>query len=199
MAHVDTPRSENQFASLVVCLPPAHEGGALVVRHNNRSIEFDWSGPASDMIQWAAFYSDCEHEVMPLTSGHRITLTYNLYYQVTHPQPGHTVLPVHSFPIYHDLQAALLNSGFLRSGGILGFYCNHACPHSNERLRKGLPAALKGIDLLVYAVCRSLDLRTKARPILKLESEFDDFLEELSSSDHEDCARKFCRRNSPKV
>jgi 2OG-Fe(II) oxygenase superfamily len=189
-SHVDTPRSENQFASLVVCLPSAHEGGALVFRHNNRSIDFDWSGPASDMIQWAAFYSDCEHEVMPLTSGHRITLTYNLFYQVTQPQPGHTVLPVHSFPIYHDLQAALLNPGFLKPGGILGFYRNHSYPHSNERLRKGVPAALKGIDLLVYAVCRSLGLRTKARPILNLESEFDNSLDELSASDYEDYSRE---------
>lgn len=30
-------------------------------------------------IEWAAFYSDCEHEVMEVSSGHRLTLTYNLY------------------------------------------------------------------------------------------------------------------------
>lgn len=29
----DTPRSEDQFGSLVVCLPVPHEGGSLVVRH----------------------------------------------------------------------------------------------------------------------------------------------------------------------
>lgn len=31
--HVDTPRSELQFGSLVVCLPTAHKGGQLVVQH----------------------------------------------------------------------------------------------------------------------------------------------------------------------
>lgn len=31
-SHVDTPRSETQFGSLVVCLPCAHEGGALIIR-----------------------------------------------------------------------------------------------------------------------------------------------------------------------
>jgi hypothetical protein len=29
-------------------------------------------------MQWAAFYSDSEHEVLPVTDGYRITLTYNL-------------------------------------------------------------------------------------------------------------------------
>ena len=29
-AHVDTPRSEKQFGSLVVCLPVAHEGLLLL-------------------------------------------------------------------------------------------------------------------------------------------------------------------------
>ena len=31
------------------------------------------------MIQWAAFFSDCEHEVLEVTAGERVTLTYNLY------------------------------------------------------------------------------------------------------------------------
>jgi hypothetical protein len=185
-AHVDTPRSETQFGSLVVCLPSGHEGGALVLRHDDRSVQFDWSGPAPDKIQWAAFYSDCEHEVMPLISGHRITLTYNLYYQTTQPQSGWAVpIPVQSFPVYLDLQAALQNSGFMKRGGILGFYCSHAYPHSNTKLRKELPVALKGVDLLIFTVCRSLGLQTKARPIIEFDKH-DNFDADVTWSD-EDC------------
>jgi hypothetical protein len=144
-----------------------------VLRHDGRIITFDWSGPAADTIQWAAFYSDCEHEVMPLVSGHRITLTYNLYYQIDQPRCGDALpLPLHSFPLYHDLQAALQTRGFMDSGGILGFYCNHAYPHANKGLGLKLPMALKGVDLLVYAVCRSLGLETKARPILEPDELF---------------------------
>ena len=36
-------------------------------------------GTAPPSISWAAFYSDCEHEVLEVTEGHRLTLTYNLY------------------------------------------------------------------------------------------------------------------------
>ena len=112
---------------------------------------------------------------MPLVSGHRVTLTYNLYFRNAQPQPGHALtLPVHSLPIYYDLQAALQTPGFMKSGGILGFYCNHAYPHSHVTLRRELPMALKGVDLLVYAVCRSLGLKTKARPILEPEEDDDD-------------------------
>ena len=29
-----------------------------------------------NLIKWAAFYSDVEHEILPVTEGHRVTLTY---------------------------------------------------------------------------------------------------------------------------
>ncbi|KAK4695497.1 hypothetical protein P7C71_g2267, partial [Lecanoromycetidae sp. Uapishka_2] len=45
----------------------------------NERFEYDWSNEDADVISWAAFYSDCEHEVQEVESGHRITLTYNLY------------------------------------------------------------------------------------------------------------------------
>jgi hypothetical protein len=47
-AHVDTPRSGQQFGSLVVCLPSTHQGGALVVRHADRSVTYDWSSTDED-------------------------------------------------------------------------------------------------------------------------------------------------------
>ena len=77
-SHVDTPRSKNMFGSLVVCLPSEFTGGALVTRHQGRKVTFDWS--SSTTTHWAAFFSDVEHEVLPVTSGHRITLAYNLHY-----------------------------------------------------------------------------------------------------------------------
>jgi hypothetical protein len=41
--HVDTPRSQHQFGSLVVCLPVEHEGGQLKVRYKGKEFTFDWS------------------------------------------------------------------------------------------------------------------------------------------------------------
>ena len=30
---------------------------------------------------WVSFFTDCEHEVMPVEEGYRVTLAYNLYFQ----------------------------------------------------------------------------------------------------------------------
>ena len=83
--HVDTPREgAAQFGTLIVCFPVAHEGGTLRVRHRGRTIDYSWgAGAAEGLVQWAAVYSDCSHEVLPVSSGARVTLTYNL---VAHPK-----------------------------------------------------------------------------------------------------------------
>lgn len=54
-------------------------GGALAIRHSGQDVLFDWSSEQTKSIQWAAFFSDCEHEVLEVTDGHRVTLAYNLY------------------------------------------------------------------------------------------------------------------------
>jgi hypothetical protein len=41
-AHVDTPRGEKMFGSLVIVLPTPHECGALVFRHHGQEWTFDF-------------------------------------------------------------------------------------------------------------------------------------------------------------
>ncbi|KAL0575718.1 hypothetical protein V5O48_006252 [Marasmius crinis-equi] len=76
--HKDTPRSERMFGSLLIVSSTPHTGGKLVLRHEGKKSTFD-SGKllsdAVDEIAFVAFFSDVEHEVLPVTSGHRITLT----------------------------------------------------------------------------------------------------------------------------
>jgi hypothetical protein len=76
--HRDTEKCEGMFATLVVVLPSAHEGGELVVRHNGREATLSLSGDDPGVARWAAFYCDCAHELKPLRSGHRVALVYNL-------------------------------------------------------------------------------------------------------------------------
>jgi hypothetical protein len=85
--HVDTPRSKNMFGSLVIVFPTPHEGGALHLRHRDQEWIFDsgqvLTAKGESPIGYAAFFSDIEHEVAPVTSRHRVTLTYNLYLTTT--------------------------------------------------------------------------------------------------------------------
>jgi len=164
--HVDTPRGEDQIGSLVVCLPTIfkgkfdlllpswvkadkHKGGELGVRHKGNDIRFNWSSTSDSApkIQWAAFYSDCEHEVFPVTSGSRITLTYNLFASRGFEKlAGSQTINANptSLPLYTTLQDALASPNFMRKGGQLGIYLAHAYPFTHSTLHRSVRPALKG-------------------------------------------------------
>jgi hypothetical protein len=116
-SQVDTPRSSFRFGSLVVSFTSSHEGGDLVVRHNDTSFNYIWG--ASRDIEWAAFYADCEHEVLEVTKGHRVTLTYTLSY-ITSKEPFLLLMRPN-----HKLNKVLVNAmstrQFMPNGGFSGF------------------------------------------------------------------------------
>lgn len=105
-------------------------GGSLAVRHLGKKMVFDWAtakagtkkesiGDSKEpSVQWAAFYSDCEHEVHGVKNGHRVTLTYNLY--VCRGQ-GHLagatpVLDPTQLPLYKGLKRAIASPQILKRG-----------------------------------------------------------------------------------
>lgn len=168
-SHVDTPRSGDMFGSLVVSLPSHFTGGELVTRHNGRQVTFDWSRDSKTCTQWGAFFSDVEHEVLPVGSGHRITLTYNLYYLEQHKSPTISSIDVTYDPFYKELQAALHNPHFMRKGGILGFYSQHKYINkslANNDIDKFATSYLKGPDALIYYTAKSLSLPIAIKPII---------------------------------
>jgi len=60
------------------------------------------------------------------------------------------------------------------TGGTLGFFCAHKYAHTREGMKNLMPFALKGIDVAVFSVFRSLGVEVSVRPILdprNLESE----------------------------
>ena len=164
-AHVDTPRSGNMFGSLVVCLPSQFTGGSLLTRHHDQEVAYDWSSPTSDPVQhvqWAAFFSDVEHEILPVTSGYRATLTYNLHHcDQLNPVPS---LEVTTTPFYQNLKAALGQPHFLREGGVLGFACQHSYVFE-EFNSKDPKFLLKGSDRMVMLAANSLGLEVAVKSI----------------------------------
>ncbi len=78
VTHRDTEKSAGMFATLIVALPSVHAGGALEVRHRGREARLDLRCTDYSELAWAAFYADCVHEVLPITSGSRLVLVYNL-------------------------------------------------------------------------------------------------------------------------
>jgi hypothetical protein len=63
------------IGTLVVSLPSSHTGGELVIEHNGKTVAYQASATE---VSVAAFYADCRHEVKPVRTGYRVTLTCNL-------------------------------------------------------------------------------------------------------------------------
>lgn len=75
LAHQDSEKDDSMVGTLVVTLPSRYAGGDLMVGHNG-----EWKAyrGSATTLSLAAFYADCQHEVLRVKSGYRITLTYNL-------------------------------------------------------------------------------------------------------------------------
>lgn len=76
--HQDTEKTDNMVATLVIILPSNHEGGELIIDHCGEKKIFKSNDPKLNKLLCIAFYADCYHEVKEVTSGHRVSLTYNL-------------------------------------------------------------------------------------------------------------------------
>ena len=78
VSHRDTEKAPGMFATLIIALPSVHDGGELLVRHKDREVRLALRADDPSESAFAAFYADCLHEVLPVTSGCRLTLVYNL-------------------------------------------------------------------------------------------------------------------------
>ncbi|MCB2261534.1 MAG: 2OG-Fe(II) oxygenase [Candidatus Thiosymbion ectosymbiont of Robbea hypermnestra] len=85
--HRDTEKAPGMFATLVVVLPSPYCGGELVIRHKGREARLDLRREEPSEMAYAAFYADCRHEVLPVASGCRLALVYNLIRPEGEPLP----------------------------------------------------------------------------------------------------------------
>ncbi len=77
-AHRDSEKAGGMFGTLVVSLPSAHKGGRLHIRHLGQDTAVDLINDDPGLLSFAAFYADCEHEILPVESGYRVCLVFNL-------------------------------------------------------------------------------------------------------------------------
>ncbi|KAI9624022.1 hypothetical protein H4Q26_017033 [Puccinia striiformis f. sp. tritici PST-130] len=90
--HTDTEKIPGMFGTMIICLPSAHTGGEVVVTHNGECKTLKTSDASQSYACW---YSDVTHEVLPVKSGYRCVLTFNLAIQPGLAQPAASVLGSH--------------------------------------------------------------------------------------------------------
>ena len=131
-------------------------------------------------IAYVALYSDVEHEVSTVTSGYRVTVTYNLYFD-DKIKPDEVSAPTSLSPLSpgvtdfrNKLEALLLNPTFLPDGGLLGFNLEHHYPvqnNSSAYVDLGhVEQCLKGVDAEIMTIAKGLSLHASVRGLITLNS-----------------------------
>lgn len=158
------------FGSLVVVYPTPHEGGEFVLRENDHEWVVDFARSISESSQqpcvgYISFFSDVEHEVRMVTSGHRVTLTYNLYF-VT--ETG-VAVPTISTPTLYDqalaeaLYELMTNDYVLPYGGYLGIGLRRQYPVTDGTDVTNFRNYLKGPDAVLGRVLSALGVSWSVR------------------------------------
>jgi len=176
VTHKDTPREPSVFGTLVVCLPLSFSGGRLVVEQESRAT-FKWENESYFLtsrerqerrIRWAAFFSDVDHRIETVTSGCRVTLTYELR-RAPNAAPAAPDHPGEAEAAFSTaLAEAIADPNFSSEGGTFGMPCLHlyALP-TQERILPGaenLRDHLKGRDRLVAVALERAGLVARVVP-----------------------------------
>ncbi|KAF9002706.1 hypothetical protein BDQ17DRAFT_1542169 [Cyathus striatus] len=147
--HKDTPRSSTMFASLVIAFPTPHcEGGEVTFTREN---------------------NDIDHEVFAVTSGSRVTITYNIYLEPITPAPKSDVTGTPEEVAFEQtITDALKDPEFLPDGALIAIGMQFLYPveHGKTEL-KDLVDCLKGSDAMVRRVCTRLGLPVSLKAVYK--------------------------------
>lgn len=149
-----TQKIPGMFGTLVVALPSAHSGGDIVLSHLGTEKVFKSSETSQSFACW---YADVSHEVLPVESGYRWVLTFNLAVDPGSPRDEAAATP----------SAALQGADRARLRGSLGQWLSqladgrrhpqlyHVLDHSYSEASISL-AGLKGRDVAQVQVLRQL-------------------------------------------
>lgn len=171
--HYSTEKIPGMFGSLVICFPSAHQGGEVLLKHNGQQKLFKSSGYTQSFASW---YSDVHHEVLPVTSGYRWVVTYNLAIDPQEARPS-TALQTPGTKVVREVMSRWLSKDAKsRKNMFLYHRLEHDYTEANISLN-----ALKSQDLARVQVLKAL---SKEFPV-------DIFLGLLEKGEQGPCARQF--------
>ncbi|RFN45751.1 hypothetical protein FIE12Z_10007 [Fusarium flagelliforme] len=99
--HTDTEKIPGMFGTLVISLPSKHTGGEVVMKHCGEKMVYKSSNYQTSCAAW---YSGVSHEVLPVTSGYRWVLTYNLAIDKSLPAPSAALRRSELRPLRHCIR-----------------------------------------------------------------------------------------------
>lgn len=154
------------FAALVIGLPSPFEGGDVVVRHQGQKMILKTLKHGFSYVSW---YSDVIHEVLPVRSGYRWVLTYNLCVDPSRVSPTACLQTDEAQKVYRTLKAWLNKDAQADETLSHAYYrLDHEYTQANISLN-----ALKGRDMatvhLLKGVSKDLNLHIFLAVITKTQ------------------------------
>ncbi|KAI5895360.1 uncharacterized protein SCHCODRAFT_02686761 [Schizophyllum commune H4-8] len=175
-ARKNTSRKETMVGSLLVVFPTPHEGGTIVLRDKGEEWPLNStpkiSGNGKPHICFVVFPSCVEHEITKVTSGHLVTLTYELYLDTKSTVPSLKLSRQLDPPddsalskVGQELKSMLVDflgrPEFLPSGGFIGFGLRFMYGLDSNTSMTRLAGNLKGYDATIKQACDELNLGNK--------------------------------------
>ncbi|KZV68807.1 hypothetical protein PENSPDRAFT_735743 [Peniophora sp. CONT] len=129
-SHRRAHHDDGVFASLVLTFPTSHTGGALALHpHEDDEHIFDTGVKLSARpayMCYAVFWGDVKHEVLPVTTGHRITLQYDLSWAAKRATPSPSSFTEQRMEWTNMLQRLVDDDTVLPEGGLFCFGLRHS-------------------------------------------------------------------------
>lgn len=151
--HRDTEKEIGMFGTMIVQLPTSDgfTGGLLTVQHDGTTQTIDMTNGSDNEFQVVSFYADCEHQLHPITSGHRVCLVYNL---VATPKEGtDSSIPTQAINIETELKLrSICDEWTTKAKKItkIGYQLEHCYTYQSIGFN-----SLKGRDEIVLATLRN--------------------------------------------
>ncbi|EIN13083.1 hypothetical protein PUNSTDRAFT_131306 [Punctularia strigosozonata HHB-11173 SS5] len=191
-----TARGENHLGTITLCLPSSFTGGDLVVRKGDREIVYDWStdvwgASGNPQLPWAFLYADVEHEVLPVTSGMRVTAAWDVFtipdsgtqisYDVLNSAAARTRDASKEY-IRQAILAMFDDMSFVPEGAILGFGFSHSYPIEGQEWSK-TSRQLKGTDAILVDIFEHAGIKFAWRFRYDNDEEFESWYNDMLEYD----------------
>ncbi|KAG1731941.1 hypothetical protein EDB19DRAFT_1312835 [Suillus lakei] len=172
--HKNATNSDKLFGFLDVVFPTPHTGGICSLRNNEREQRVDFATMLSEtqipLVGYAAYFHEVEREIGLIITGHRLTLSYKLYFASAPDSSSATMISAPG-PFELSLKTALAefvnDPKVLPTGGYLAFGLRHQYPVSSEMRVDTLRSCLKGSDAIISRVLNRLSLPWSLRVLYR--------------------------------
>ncbi|KNZ49247.1 uncharacterized protein VP01_5129g1, partial [Puccinia sorghi] len=94
-------KTRGMFGTLMISLPSAHTGGQVLVKYDDESMVL---GETDNSMSFACWYSDVTHQFLPVQSGFRCVLLYNLATRPDRTRPTARALYLKGGPLRDTLK-----------------------------------------------------------------------------------------------